>query len=365
MSQDYVVGPRGPGGTTNAGNGAAIFLPRRHHPAVMIQNTGSATLYANDEDPISAPSPGQPISAGSTLGWDKDRALYVTCPTSTTITITGNSGNLFDVGSLASQISSNLTASGLAAAIAANIAVSGAPPIDAFASVGTANQVVVNGSNSPIIDMRKYQGLFYSIENINAVNGQFSVFWSADAAGLIIIELDAFDMATAGAGGATQGSMMVRGPYALILFNASAGSAQLNLFGSYKAQPNNFYQGQGNGSANGTIEASGTKGMYGWAGTIPVANTWTCQPDVQAGRARLVMRYSTLASHVTLRLAPPTTSTTNPVYVTETNLAVPVGFMSYYDLILPPMPLQLDLTNTDGANALSFRAAFIYQRPYN
>lgn len=376
MSQDYIVGPRGPGGTTNAGNGAAIYLPRRHHPPVMIQNTGAVTLYANDEDPVSAPSPGQPITAGSTLNWDKDRPLYVTCPTSTTITITQNSGGLFDVGALSTQIANNITASGLATAIAgsivasgltaaniaADIKISGAPPIDNFQAIGNYQQFINNGSASPILDMRTFQSLFVGVTNTGGITaGQFLVFWYADQFASNVIELDAVYMGT---GFNTQFSMAAKGPYCQINIGATGGSATMSTYGSYKSLTNNYYGCQGTGANNGNVDLGGPFGVSTWSGVIPVSTTtWIWQPDVIAGRAQLSLRFvgsgtMTMLVRMPLAIAPVTT------YKSETALAITATSLLSYDLILPPAPVEISMQNPSATNTLTFRATLVATRPY-
>lgn len=361
MSQDYVVGPRGPGGTFNAGHGAAIYLPHRKHPPIMIQNTGTATVFANNEDPISAPSPGQPISAGSMLSWDKDRPLYVTCATSSTITITENTGTLVDIGSLSSQISVALTAGGLASAIAANIKISGAPPIDNFQSIGIFAQTVSNGSASPVLDMRGFQSLFVGLTNTgNMIQGQFLVFWYAEQAAINVIELDSIYI---GVGFNTQFSMAAKGPWCQINVAASSGSAVMSPYGSYKSLVNNSYGAQGAGANFGTVELTGTADVQTWSGVIPINTlTWVWSPDVVAGHNKLSFR-TIGASNFSYFVRPPNNVGSVTTYAATAGTPSATA-MVYDDLLLPPAPLEINVNNLSTTATLTFRATLVSARPY-
>jgi hypothetical protein len=75
------------------------------------------------------------------------------------------------------------------------------------------------------------------------------------------------------------------------------------------------------------------------------------------------MRY-TNTSAVTMLLREPLNIAAVTTYKAETNLATVNGQMGYYELIIPPTPLELSLQNTHGANTLNFRATLVYGRPF-
>lgn len=91
-----------------------------------ITNTGAATAYLDTEQQAT-PTTGVPLSAGSTVIWQAGRPLWVTAPAATSLTITENSGAIFDAGAVASQILSQ----GLAGDIAQQINGLGVPSVDA------------------------------------------------------------------------------------------------------------------------------------------------------------------------------------------------------------------------------------------
>lgn len=351
MSQNYVIGPLGPGSGQGL-NGAALYRPRHKHPALTVFNTGSTTVFLNDEDPIRDPSAGLPLTAGSSIPWDADRALFATCPTSGTLTVTTNSGIPFDAGAVAAQILSQ----GLAAQIAANIAISGAPPIDAFASIGTPSQAVSNASASPILDMRKYQSLFISILKGTFVGCLVTIDWFNDAAASVFIEEDAFYVAK---GFITQYSQLAKGPFAQISFTATSGTGTLNAFGSYKALQNSFYNAAGGGPITGGIEhGTATASFQEWEGTVPVGNTWLWEPGIVAGPATLTLRLTTGSMTPILRGTAEISS--NMIILADTALASTQT--KQYNFIMPPAQVELSLAATVADS--TFRATIVNARPF-
>jgi len=360
VSQNYVIGPRGPGGTSNAGHGAALYLPGRKHPQVMIANTGATTIYVNNEDPISDPSAGQPLTPGSSLGWDADRSLYMTCPTSGTVTITENSGTLMDAGAIASQIISQ----GLADDIASAIYISGIPPVDRYTLVQDTG-VVTGTYFSPMIDVTGYQSMNVVYQNGATIAnpGNISITWYA-APTFLLADVIGFDDFFVGTGILTNLSVPIRGPFYQVNFFGGAGGGQMKSYGSYKAVQDEYFIGLGSASANGTVAGGGSQGMQHWNGSIPIATNWTWQPDVVACSQQLVMRYTT-TSQVTLLMRIPTNIYPVVTYAAETNLPTVNGQTQTYNLVLPPCPVELSLTNTHAANPLTFRATLVNTRPYS
>jgi hypothetical protein len=363
VSQDYIIGPRGPGGTSNAGHGAALYLPNRVHPSVTIFNTGQTTVFVDDEDPLTAPSIGLPLTAGSSLPWDANRALYMTCPTQGFVTITGNSGIPFDAGAVAAQILTQ----GLAQDIANAIFITGTPPVDKYTLVADSGSFTGVYSSLPMLDTTGYQSLNFVFElALAAVPGQLTATWYA-APTFAASDVIGFDEIIVGTGFITSATLPVRGPWCFIQLDAGAGGGQLKSYASYKAVADAYYFGSGFGQiapAAGVTVGSGSQGMQNWSGNIPVGTTWTWQPDVVAGPQQLVMRY-TNTSAVTLLLRVPITIYPLVTYAAETALPTVNGQMNLYERFLPPIPLELSLQNTHATNTLNFRATLSSARPYS
>lgn len=356
MSTPYTIGPHGP--IAGSGN-TAILQPGRPHGPVTIFNTGQATVYLDNENQQVNPTDGLPLTAGSSIPWDKDLPLFASCPTSTTIVVSDNGAIPFDAGAIANQ----LNLQGLPGLIAQQISISGAPPIDAFQAIGTPMQVVSNGSLSPVLDMRTFQSLFVALTNTGGmIAGQFLIFWYADAGATNIIELDAVYIGT---GFNTQFSMAAKGPYCQININATSGSATMSTYGSYKALVNNYYGCQGAGANNGTVELGGPFGVSTWSGVIPISTTnWVWQSDVIAGHCQLSLRFVGTGT-VTMLARVPTNIASVTTYKSEASLAITATTTLYYDFLLPPLPFELSIQNPSATNTLTFRATLVSARPYS
>jgi hypothetical protein len=370
VSQNYVIGPGGPGGTTNAGHGAALYLPNRRHPAVMIANTGATTIFVNDKDPLRDPSAGQPLTAGSSLGWDADRSLYMTCPTSGTVTITENGGTLMDAGAIASQIINQ----GLAQDIADAIYITGTPPVDKYTQLDSSGNIPpASGYDTPWLDVSGYQSIVINFNNSfsggAALNpGTLIVEWNADAFGAVTL---AFDQATAGssiiAGDYTTWILPVKGPFVQVrVISASGGAgASMRIYGSYKAVSKSSFTAPNDGSVSGTVEGSEVAGFATWAFTVPVSTTVTWQPPTVAGHAKLLIRgFNATPGTMTMLFRTLGTVAAFTSMAAETGLVPTAATVLQYDLILPPGPLLMSMQNASAANTLQFRASLFYENPY-
>lgn len=366
MANDFLIGPRGPYSGTNTNNigqwGAAIYLPNRKNPAVTIYNSGSATVYLDNQDPVGQASSGQPLSAGSSIGWDEGRALYATTDIGqiSSVVVTENGGNIFDAGAIAAQI----LAQGLAQQIAANIAISGAPPIDKFTQVAS---TTFNGGTSVILDASSYQSLTVTLDQgvPPRVAVDVIVRWT-DTAGNEYAA-DTFTFGSADNTLATPqhvAELPVRGPRAVVEFNPQAGSGggfAAKIYGSYKALTRIKFNSEGTGSTDGSFSTTGgAGGVQGWNGTIPVSTTWLWQPDVIAGPARLSLRFSAVTSF-TLSIRNPLL--TNLVYESEQASATTLNETRHYDFAIPPAPLEIGLTSGAGSTIV-FRATLVPANPY-
>lgn len=138
------------------------------HDAVTLRNLGTETIYLASS-PITATAQGFPLGSGSSMVWDANRALYAFAVAGS-LGVSDNSGNIFDASSVAAE----LLASGLAADIAAEIAVGGAPPLPLhdvlFSGVATAGVPIQ-------LDVSKYSSLIVvattTIASLESARGVF------------------------------------------------------------------------------------------------------------------------------------------------------------------------------------------------
>lgn len=329
-----------------------LFLPKNHD--CFIYNTSTTVTVYLDSYQGGTVASGMPLPPQSSKTWlAGDYCYAITSGTDVGIlNVTDNAGDVVNPAAIASS----LLTSGLAAQIAANIAVSGAPPIDAFASIGTFNQAISNTSQSPVLDMRKYQSLFISILKGNLVGCLVTIDWLSDALGTVFIEEDAFYVAK---GFITQYSQLAKGPFAQITITSTSGAGTLNAFGSYKALQNSFYQGAGGGPITGGIEhGAGTASFQEWEGTVPVGNTWLWEPGIIAGPSILTLRIT--SGTVTPILRGTAEISSNMIIVADTGFASVTT--KQYNFNMPPAQVELSLAATVAD--VIFRATIVNARPF-
>lgn len=159
---------------------------------LTLKNIGATNpVYLGHSTNVSADN-GFLLSPGSSIVWDASQAIYAYAPSTavSTVSILPNGGQLFD----AQAVANSLIYANLPQLIAQNIAISGAPPIDAQAvlldygaGVPIASDTVVNSSTGQ--DVSAYQSInFYA--NTNAItNGLWELLieWGIISGGLLIV----------------------------------------------------------------------------------------------------------------------------------------------------------------------------------
>lgn len=151
-----------------------------------IYNTGTAVVYLGEDDAVQ-PYSGAPLSPGSTIQWDPDRSCYaLTSPGMVgSVVVLDNEGYLFDAGAIANQILDL----GLATDIAAQIALTGAPPIDRITNLGI--PTIFGSGAFPVYDTSGYQTVMVKAIDIDTTPGPAPVArkwilqWT-DASGALI-----------------------------------------------------------------------------------------------------------------------------------------------------------------------------------
>jgi hypothetical protein len=358
-SKSYLIGPNGEVG----GRGTALLKPGQTRTAFTIYNTGSSTVYLNTDNQPLDPTDGAPLSAGSVVPWDTDLSLYAACPTQGEIFVSDNSQVPFDAGAIAAQILDQ----GLAGEIAAAIAISGAPPIDKYTQLLDSGNTGTSFT-APNLDTTSYQSLFIHVSNgfpTKLAPGKFNVSWYSTGAqpGFPTVALIAQDEFFIGTGPITDVTLPVRGAICVITVAGTSGSCSFQVYGSYKAQSRAHYLGTGTGSSFGTIDGDGFNGVQTWAGALPFGTTQVWQPDITAGRNRLVVRFTTVGT-VTLLLRTPATIFGLTAYITESGTAITATSELAYDVLLPPAPAELSIANTAVSGSLTFRATLVPEPPY-
>lgn len=156
---------------------------------LICPSTNTDTVWA-DSTQVSA-AVGIPITPGSTQPWPGDQPLFAWSATNGQQLLVAPG---VDQGTNAGAIATALLAQGLPAAIAADIAVSGAPPIDLPIVLTNNSQVINSGvAGTPIgpLDVTKYSSLEIEVTESGATANTnitaFTVSWYADAATTMLI----------------------------------------------------------------------------------------------------------------------------------------------------------------------------------
>ena len=284
-------GPVFPNGATGAGESSDT----------VVFNTGSTTVYV-DSDFTVTPGTGIPVRAGSNITWAAGVPLYaVTDPGNTgTLAFNDGAGAMFDAGGVANQ----LIAQGLAGQIAAQIAVSGAPPIDVNAVILSTSFPSVAGTDKILaaLDVSRYQSLSVRVSEVDTSTGapvarQVEMDW-LDTSGTNQRDTDGFaitgtnNAATADAGIYGTYQTPVRGPdmQLRIRGNSKAGTTiNVTVTGSYKSLASPRYvmrSAYWNSAGNDTFSGKAFDNFAGfYLANTPGNTTRNFYPPVKSGQA--------------------------------------------------------------------------------
>lgn len=363
MSNTFTVGPNGP---TTGSAGVAIYQPGRPHPAVTIYNTGLVTVYLDHDNPLIPATSGLPLSAGSSIPWDADLPLYVACPTSTTIVISDNGS----IGTDASAVAAAIIAQGLAQDIADAVFLQGVPPVDKFALLDASPSFGAAGYTTPVLDTTNLNSLLLTFSNgptTALVNGKITVVWYSEVG--TINDLAAHAVGTGSsvvAGDHTTWEIPVEGPFCEIVVSADSGGsgAKLRVNGSYKTLPKASYVAVNAGSVSGTTEGGSLNGFTNWATSIvalAAAQSW--QPDCIAGHAKLNIRVPA-TSTMTMMFRALAPAGVNYTIASVVTFATTPTTVLDFDVLLPPYPIEILLSNNHATNTLTIRASITYENPF-
>ena len=264
---------------------------------------------------------GVTLTAGSSIGWDPGKALFArldpSLPVGTVVSVNviQNGGQWYNGQSvanallssgLATQISNAIVTSGLtAAAIAANISVSGAPPIDVNAIIVSVSGVTVpqftNGTSYGPYNVSTYQSLFVEALEVTTVFGttppgirRIQLLWSLLDGTLV--DIDSFwltdNNSLVNNTGTASMRVSVKAPRVTINVSQNAGATttyNLVAIGSYKAVSVTKYSFQSNyGPTVGTALGSFGDNLTEWQITsLTGVASGTFYPNVKSGPASI------------------------------------------------------------------------------
>lgn len=270
MADQYPVTAAGIGGRNTPVWAAGI-----PHPAVTLVNQGTATIYL---DPTSTAGVlGQPLSAGSTLQWDANLALYAVTDIgkTSTLTVSANTGTGFDAGATAAQLISQ----GLPQAIASAIYVTGVPPVDKPNKILEGTWTQANNGSDPVRvlgpgDCSAFPAVFvYFADTPNSYTGgntrRFTAQW-LDPTGIYPIDTRSYDLPLAN--GRVFGILRTRGSLLNLSFPSLASGGLSTLYalvvGSYRTPQKDtiWLQNQISAATLGLTQLAGR--------TAPAGATW-------------------------------------------------------------------------------------------
>lgn len=261
---------------------------------LTVKNVGPDTIWLGSQTSVSSES-GYPLGPGSSVLWLQNRALYAIGTSDTSLVlVTTNLGPQFD-----------------ASAVAAQISISGAPPVDQNDILFNSLQLVPINTfmNSPLIDVRKYQSIqVWAVdEGANSLARTVNISFGVDVNGALGTwdrnSVSFFDQGPGG-GGVYKGSwasavIPVRGPVmqASISTLAVASNVHLILVGSYKAVQRGAYRmhhwdALSSGlPAGATAVGVGHDQMAGFIWFGPAAGSYSWRPNHTSGESQLAIDY--------------------------------------------------------------------------
>lgn len=145
--------------------GTMPIYPAARQKACVVKNVGTDMVYLSSQS-IATSYEGHELGAGSSIIWDAEQALWAYCPSTTSISVIENSGNLFDAQAIANEI----VTGGLAQEIAQQISITGAPPIN--------SQVMLYSGRAelaPPLDTTGFNTLYIYATNRNGPSGPTTI----------------------------------------------------------------------------------------------------------------------------------------------------------------------------------------------
>lgn len=180
-----------------------IFRRQQLQTAYNLYNISTTgDIYLDDSPQTPGTTTGVPLHPGAQITWEAGRECYAICApgVSATLLTSPAAGSYFDPYTLALNLLT-LAPSGqtLAQQIAANIAISGAPPIDQPATLYAVAQIVPSGvtpNTTAAIDVSRFQQVTVWTVESGAVTNQgyrkVVLNWYADAAATSLIQQQSY-----------------------------------------------------------------------------------------------------------------------------------------------------------------------------
>lgn len=366
------------------------LFPGGYNSTLSIKNNDTVnTVYLGESTTKCQQGQGLPLGPLSSVSWDAGRPLWAVAPAvgagNLVMSVVDNSGAIFSASDIAEQIlaaglatdiANAIVASGLTSQnIANDIFVTGTPPVDKYTLLDDSG-IFSGGAGyaSPAVDTSGYQSIALTFSNgfpTTALPGEVSITWYA-AQAANVTDIIGYDDFIVGTGPLSQVIFPVRGPWYKVVVTAPTGGGHLKSFGSYKAAVNSYCNLLGTGSANGVVVGGGSQGIQNWnsvaGGNVPLNATWIWQPDVIGGRAQLAFRIvpSTSGGNITIFLRCPTNIYPLVLYNSTDALAISNTQTIIYNLVLPPIPLEVVFVNNNSTGATyAIRATLTNERQYS
>jgi len=273
------------------------------HP-VSIINRGAVAVYLEDRQQ-SATDEGRPLSPGSTVIWPASTELWLVAPSATEVRISDSAGAMFDAGEVATQLLSQ----GLPEAIAQQVYVTGAPPVDRMRSLYSAT-LPQDGTTtwSPAFDtsaLGTVQWRFRALDpaTLSAPPGLSSIaaYWYDASMNIIGAEyVSALGDNNRFISGLefAYGRLSVKGNYLVLgisTLNRPGGSVQFSAAGSIRSMKNAVVLNSGYyGTGGGTVSSYGLdrfSSVFSASGLAAGAST-TEYPPVRSGLCTAVFSYN-------------------------------------------------------------------------
>lgn len=260
--------------------------------------TNTATVWV-DSGPVTGPQ-GVELTPGSSQPWPAGKPLHAWASSTADLFVTDG----LDAGTNPGAIASAILAQGLAAQIASQIALSGAPPIDV-------NTVILNYTGTSVagtdvlldpLDVSRYQSLSVRVSEVDTATGapvarQVEMDW-LDTSGTYQRDTDGF--AVTGTNNSPFADLgiyatyqtPVRGPDLQIRLrgNSKAGTTlHVQVMGSFKSLSSPRYvlrSGYWNSAGGDTFTGKGFDNYAGfWLANTPGNTTRNFWPPVKSGQA--------------------------------------------------------------------------------
>lgn len=327
-----------------------VTLSQNGNPEPLtVYNAGpSDALVTQDE---AATSPGFPLPVGASIVWDAGRPLCALVPVGTTVlNVLANSGPLLTPETFAQA----LILSNFAQAVASDISISGAPPINSFTSVFSGTCTDAGTVQGPA-DVSAFQSLDIIMFENNV--GGFAVplprsvvlLWDNGLQDIVNLT-DSNGVISVLPG--LHVSVPVRSPHVTFVVNSNGRAGTVSFFvrGSYRTQTSLTYQLQSSYWGKSGLAFFGTA-AEGWQGLSGVkgASTLNDYPSVTAGTVTMTASSGAVTGNP---LSISVLDLASAIVLAQVSFPVGAGGTVEQEFQAGNRPLQLQIGPPSAASAL-------------